>query len=101
MPSWAHLKIKQLAAILSPLLELGLQSIDLEHNRKQLPPGCFFVYVSILIDMDGNIIQLVPSSIQQCLDGAFVEHNKFDFKRKWYDLKRESGKIEFLKDTPR
>lgn len=49
-----------------------------------------------------NLLQVkefVASMLSQAVAGADIENNKFDFKRKWYDLKSHQQKAEFLKDV--
>ena len=41
----------------------------------------------------------VTDMIIQSINNQDVEHPKFDFKRKWYDLKSAKDIIEFVKDT--
>lgn len=46
-----------------------------------------------------EIISQVTSYINQSMAGLEIENSKFDFKRKWYDLKTEPGISEFIKDS--
>jgi len=46
-----------------------------------------------------EIISLVKDYISQSQQGLEIEHPKFDFKSRWYDLKSIAGISEFLKDT--
>lgn len=46
-----------------------------------------------------EIIKLITNYIKQSQQGIEIEHPKFDFKSKWYDLKSIAGISEFLKDT--
>ncbi|MEZ4776958.1 MAG: ATP-binding protein [Bacteroidia bacterium] len=49
--------------------------------------------------MEGQVMNLVRSYINQSLAGLKKENNNFDFKRKWYDLSMTNGIYEFLKDV--
>ncbi|MBM3404213.1 MAG: hypothetical protein FJY10_04915 [Bacteroidetes bacterium] len=46
-----------------------------------------------------DIERIVSSYIEQSSSGLTVENSKFDFKREWYDLKKERDIQEFVKDT--
>lgn len=46
-----------------------------------------------------EIEALVSPYLEQSLAGQSKEHQKFDFKRKWYNLQVDSEIMEFLKDT--
>ena len=46
-----------------------------------------------------QIHQTVESYVQQAAEGMEIENQKCDFKSEWYDLSKEEGINEFLKDT--
>lgn len=48
---------------------------------------------------DEDIEKSIKSYLAQAIEGASIENDKIDFKRKWYDLSVEPGISEFLKDS--